>query len=401
MLSLEAFERCERRSTLTEATLVDGSEIKSLATCGQACVERCDCNQRLAVTPPFSQLANSSQLHGTFIGLQLRVPSLDGYELVQWPRPIIAPEAGRRVVTMKNTDRREFLQLLGMGAMASTLNATVAKALEIPANDRTRSFRDVEHIVILMQENRPFDHHFGTLKGVRGYNDPRAVNIHLPLLSGNGTTLASVFLQPAGVSNVAAGYGVPPNSGTLGGPADGVFVIPPFRVDPKAVSPGLTTLGLTYLPGTDHGWSATHLAWNQGQYDSWASVNGPIAMSYMTREDIPYHYALADAFTVGDAYHCSIMGPTNPNRTYLWSGCVGNLDTLGLGGTDGPGSAASRRRELEDLPGPRRGNLRARFWRRHLQCLRRQLHRQFRALFQPVRDGGSGESAVRQRLHRH
>jgi len=35
----------------------------------------------------------------------------------------------------------------------------------------------------------------------------------------------------------------------------------------------------------------------------------------MTREDIPYHFALADAFTVGDAYYCSIMGPTNPNRT--------------------------------------------------------------------------------------
>jgi len=245
--------------------------------------------------------------------------------------------ADRGVVTMKNTDRREFIQLLSMGAVGSTLNATIAKALEIPANNRTRSLRDVEHIVILMQENRPFDHHFGTLKGVRGFNDPRAVNIHLPLLSGTATALASVFLQPAGADNVARGYGVPPNSGTLGGPVDGVFVIPPFRIDPKAVSP-LPSVGLTYLPGTDHSWSATHLAWNQGQYDSWATVNGPITMSYMTREDIPYHYALADAFTVGDAYHCSVMGPTNPNRTYLWTGCIGNLDTLGAGGTDGHGA---------------------------------------------------------------
>ncbi|HEY6922886.1 MAG TPA: alkaline phosphatase family protein, partial [Steroidobacteraceae bacterium] len=47
---------------------------------------------------------------------------------------------------------------------------------------------------------------------------------------------------------------------------------------------------------------------------------------------------LADAFTVGDAYHCSVMGPTNPNRTYLWSGCIGNLDGLGAGGTDGHGA---------------------------------------------------------------
>lgn len=237
---------------------------------------------------------------------------------------------------MKNTNRREFLQLMGIGAVAGTVNATIAKALEIPANSPTRSIRDVEHIVILMQENRPFDHHFGTLRGVRGYNDPRAVNIHLPLQSGNGTVLSSVFLQPAGARNVAAGYGVAP--GTVGGPTDGAFVIPPFRVNPQAISPGLTGVGLTYFPGTSHGWSATHKCWNQGQYDSWPSVNGPITMSYMTREDIPYHYALADAFTVGDAYHCSVLGPTNPNRTYMWTGSIGNLDGLGAGGTDGLGA---------------------------------------------------------------
>src|SRR5579863_9755388 len=221
--------------------------------------------------------------------------------------------------------------------MASTLQANIAKALEIPANDRTRSIRDVEHIVILMQENRPFDHHFGTLQGVRGFNDPRAVNIRLPLQSGTGTTPASVFLQPAGAVNVAAGYGVPPDSGALGGPAEGVPVIPPFRINADT-TPGQKIAGLTYLPGTNHSWGNTHRAWNQGQYDMWAIVNGPITMSYMTREDIPYHHALADAFAVGDAYHCSIMGPTNPNRSYLWTGCVGNLDGLGSGGADGHGA---------------------------------------------------------------
>ena len=60
-------------------------------------------------------------------------------------------------------------------------------------------------------------------------------------------------------------------------------------------------------------------------------------MSYMTREDIPYHYALADAFTVGDAYLCSVMGPTNPIAAYMWTGCIGNLSNLGAGGTDGHG----------------------------------------------------------------
>ena len=241
---------------------------------------------------------------------------------------------------MSNTDRRTFLQLMGLTAATTltTLKSNIAKALMIPANNRTGTIQDVEHIVILMQENRPFDHHFGTLRGVRGFNDPRAVRINLPLQSGMGTTPASVFLQPAGAANVAAGFGVPPNFGNLGGPANGAEVIPPFRVNPNSVSPGLNSLGGTYLPGTNHGWAHTHLAWNQGQYDSWAVENGPMAMSYMTRDDLPYHYALADAFTVGDAYHCSIMGPTNPNRTYLWSGCIGNLSNLGPGGTDGMGA---------------------------------------------------------------
>jgi phospholipase C len=235
---------------------------------------------------------------------------------------------------MSHTDRRTFLQLMGVTAL-TTLKANIAKAMAIPANNRTGTIQDVEHVVILMQENRPFDHHFGTLRGVRGFNDPRAVNINLPL-QGGGTTPASVFLQPAGAANVTAGFAVP--SGSVGGPADAVEVVPPWRVNPDAVSPGLKSLGGIYLPGTDHGWGATHSAWNNAQYDNWANQNGPMVMSYMTRDDLPYHYALADAFTVGDAYHCGIMGPTNPNRMYLWAGGVGNLNYLGAGGTDGLGA---------------------------------------------------------------
>src|SRR5271156_4891583 len=100
---------------------------------------------------------------------------------------------------MSNHNRRAFLRLMGLATAATTLTtnmkASIAKALAIPANNRTRSISDVEHVVILMQENRPFDHHFGTLRGVRGFSDPRAVNINLPL-QGGGTTLVPVFLQP-------------------------------------------------------------------------------------------------------------------------------------------------------------------------------------------------------------
>jgi phospholipase C len=236
-------------------------------------------------------------------------------------------------------DRRRFLQLMGgAGAGLATLKANIAKALAIPAHNRTRSIEDVEHIVILTQENRPFDHYFGTLRGVRGFGDPRAVKINLPLKGGTGSTPVSVFLQPAGAANEAAGFGVPPNVGNLGGPANGVDVIPPFRPNPNSVSPGLKNLGGVYMPGTNHSWGGIHKAWNNGQYDKWASQQGPMAMVYFKREDVPYHSALADAFTVADAYFCSAMAPTNPNRMYMWSGCIGNLSHLGPGGADGHGA---------------------------------------------------------------
>jgi phospholipase C len=238
---------------------------------------------------------------------------------------------------IENIDRRQVLEMLGAGAVAATYSSTIAKALAIPANNRTGTINDVEHVVILMQENRPFDHQFGTLRGVRGFADPRAAKINFPLQSGV-LVKASVFLQPAGAANVAAGFSVPANYGTLGGPANGVPVVPPFRIDPAKIGSGLNGLGLSYFPGTDHSWEGTHEAWNFGQYDSWPIVKGPIAMSYFTRDDIPYHYALADAFTVLDGYYHSIMGPTNPNRCYMWTGCVGNVDYLGAGGTDGFGS---------------------------------------------------------------
>src|SRR5262249_56009115 len=110
---------------------------------------------------------------------------------------------------MSQMDRRKFLQLTGLAAVTtSSLKANIAKAVAIKANNRTGTIRDVEHIVILMQENRPFDHHFGTLRGVRGFGDPRAVEIQLPLTTG-GTAPVSVFLQPAGPTY--APFPVPPD----------------------------------------------------------------------------------------------------------------------------------------------------------------------------------------------
>src|SRR5215510_172492 len=118
--------------------------------------------------------------------------------------------------TGKGLDRRKFLQLTGATALTG-LQANIAKALAISAHNDTGTIKDVKHVVILMQENRPFDHHFGTIRGVRGFSDPRAVNINLPKKSGSGTSPASVFLQPAGAANEALGYSKQPD--TFGGPA--------------------------------------------------------------------------------------------------------------------------------------------------------------------------------------
>ena len=187
-----------------------------------------------------------------------------------------------------STHRRDFLKLLTTAAAASTLPASIARALAIPANNRTGSIHDVEHVVFMMQENRSFDHYFGALRGVRGFGDPRAVK----LPSGK-----SVWHQPD------------PNN------PDGYVL--PFH-------PDASKLGLAFLEDTPHDWNGTHAAWNGGKYDQWVPNKGTTAMAHLTRNDIPYHYALADAFTVCDAYHCSLLGPTDPNRYHMWTGWVGN-----------------------------------------------------------------------------
>ncbi len=188
---------------------------------------------------------------------------------------------------MNGTDRRSFLKLLSAGSLAAAMPASIARALAIPANNATGTIADVEHIVILMQENRSFDHYFGTLRGVRGFSDPRAVK----LPAGN-----SVWQQP----------------GLLG-----LGTILPFH-------PTAPDLGLQFLEDLPHDWDTTHGAWNNGVYDQWVPNKGTTTMAHMERSDIPYQYALADAFTICDAYHCSLLGPTDPNRYYMFSGWVGN-----------------------------------------------------------------------------
>ncbi|WP_431046102.1 phosphocholine-specific phospholipase C [Streptomyces sp. P1-3] len=191
---------------------------------------------------------------------------------------------------MAELNRRRFLQIAGATAGVAALSHSIDRAAAIPATRRSGTIEDVEHIVVLMQENRSFDHYFGSLKGVRGFGDPRPVT-----LPGG----KSVWHQPDGTKDVL-----------------------PYHPDAE-------NLGMQFIAGLDHDWAGGHKAWNNGKYDQWIPAKSAGTMAYLTREDIPFHYALADAFTVCDAYHCSFIGATDPNRYYMWTGHTGNDGTGG------------------------------------------------------------------------
>ncbi|WP_427165490.1 phosphocholine-specific phospholipase C [Streptomyces sp. C1-1] len=188
---------------------------------------------------------------------------------------------------MPEVNRRRFLQLAGATSAFTALSSSIQRAAALPANHRTGSIEDVEHIVVLMQENRSFDHYFGTLRGVRGFGDPRPA-----VTRQDGKP---VWYQAD---------------------ANGKDILP--------FHPDADDLGLAFIQDLPHGWNDGHAAFNGGRYDKWVPSKGSTTMAYLTREDIPFHYALADSFTVCDAYHCSFIGSTDPNRYYMWTGYTGN-----------------------------------------------------------------------------
>jgi phospholipase C len=199
------------------------------------------------------------------------------------------------------TRRRLLTSAASLAAAAfasSFLPPNVRRALAQP-QDRG-GLQDIKHVVLLMQENRSFDHYFGTMAGVRGFDDADAMR--LP----NGL---SIFHQPD-VEH-----------------PDGHLL--PFHLDTSSTS-------AQKIPSTSHAWSVQHQSWNGGKMDAWLAAhrkadgaNGPFVMGYHTRDDIPFQFALAEAFTICDAYHCSVFGPTWPNRMYWMTGMI---DPEGRGG---------------------------------------------------------------------
>ena len=186
---------------------------------------------------------------------------------------------------MTHRTRRHFLKAATQSAgLALTLSAfppSIRRALALPAIQTTGSIQDIHHIVILMLENRSFDHYFGTLRGVRGFGDRHPI----PL----------------------------PDGKTVWHQSDGTKPIPPFRLDTR------TTSALR-ISSTPHTFPNAQGAWNQGKLDLWPKFKTPLSMGHYRREDIPFQFALAEAFTLCDAHHCSLTTGTDPNRIVFWSG---------------------------------------------------------------------------------
>ena len=128
----------------------------------------------------------------------------------------------------------------------------------------------IEHIVVLMQENHSFDQYFGRLaqskfygKEIDGLPNPR-----------QNKTRGGIWFSTYHERNLC-----------------------PF--DP------------------DHTWDGEHLSWNHGGADGFVRVNGPEIMGHYDETDLPFYYALANEFAVGDRYFCSTLTQTLPNRFFL------------------------------------------------------------------------------------
>ena len=202
---------------------------------------------------------------------------------------------------MHNFNRRELLKL-GVATTFAELaslglhgcSGTSVTPPPVPA--ACSKLTDIEHVVILIQENRSFDHYFGSYRGVRGFSDQ-----------------SMAFQQPD------------PGNTTI----SPVGTLLPFHLDTSTTNAACTH-------DISHDWVPQHQSWHNGAMDGFVSsrlsINSSdavLSMGYYTRTDIPYYYALADSFTICDNFFCSVMGPTDPNRLYTMAA---SLDPDGKNG---------------------------------------------------------------------
>ncbi len=200
-------------------------------------------------------------------------------------------------------DRKTRRDVLKMGAAAGAagllsgpmFGCSAAQNAISQAMGSCAKVTDIDHVVILIDENRSFDHYFGSYRGVNGFAQQSAA-----------------FAQP-----------YPGNTSQPAG------VLLPFHLD-------TTRLNAACTHDITHDWAPQHQSWNSGGMNGFVTSRLPIdasdavlTMGYYTRADLPFSYAVADAFTLCDNYFCSVIGPTDPNRLYTMAA------SIDPGGTNG------------------------------------------------------------------
>lgn len=185
----------------------------------------------------------------------------------------------------------EALRVLGRSSMR------LPDSLPHPALPAgTDTLPEIEHVVMLMMENHSYDNFFGML-GRQAGQFPR----------GDGYTIA------------ADGYPAQSNpypSGKL----QRAFHMP-------------TTCQLSGKPTQE--WEQAHIQYASGRNSGFViSGSGPVAMGFWDQRDLPFTYALASQFPVGDRWFCSVLGQTDPNRRYLIAATSMGM-TDDVGSTDG------------------------------------------------------------------
>jgi phospholipase C len=187
-------------------------------------------------------------------------------------------------------DRRTFLKAAGAAGVAvagGTLWATAPAAAQ--ARRTAAVDTPIQHLVIACQENRSFDHYYGYAAQVQahqGFGPPKG------------------YFQP----DSAGGQHLP------------------FE---------FTSLS---TPDPPHSWSAVHGQYDGGKMDGFWEVaqstigDGDAAIGYYTDRELPFYYSLFANSALCANYHCSLLGPTWPNRFYFPAGTSGGITTNGIWG---------------------------------------------------------------------
>jgi phospholipase C len=170
--------------------------------------------------------------------------------------------------------RRQTLRQLGLlGGAGLTLGTGIYSLSKVLAAKAQGDVNPINHVLVACQENRSFDEYFG-------------------------------YYRRAGAFGVPAGYAQPDGKGGTVSPHHFWF---PISQD------------------ISHSWHAIHSEWNNGRMDGFVKTDGRDALGYYDGSDLPYYYALADTFTLCGNYFGSMLGPTLPNRLYLWAGTSGGI----------------------------------------------------------------------------